>query len=139
MTQSPSTSNTVHIQSSYVPVDFETHEPGDPRIDLSEGTNARQLLEFLLETPTVGYTPAELAEETDVPRGSVGPTLKRLETAGLVRHKEPYWAAADDDRIASATAAFIGIEAAAATYRDDWYAKNDGWDEELPDLSDEGQ
>ena len=119
-----------------MPVDFETHEPGDPRVDLSEGTNARRLLEFLLETPTVGYTPAELAEETGVPRGSVGPTLNRLEAAGLVRHKGPYWAAVEDDRIATATAAFIGAETAAATYSDDWYAQNQEWDKELPDLSD---
>lgn len=120
-----------------MPVDFETHEPGNPRVDLSEGTNARRLLEFLLTTPTVGYTPAELAEETGVPRGSVGPTMNRLEAAGLVRHKEPYWAAAEDDRIAAATAAFIGVETASSTYSDDWYAQNDGWAEELPDLSDE--
>jgi len=120
-----------------MPVNFETHEPGSPRVDLSEGTNARRLLAFLLETPTVGYTPAELAAETDVPRGSVGPTLNRLETAGLVRHKEPYWAAADDDRLAAATASFIGLETVAATYSDDWYAQNEGWADELPDLSDE--
>jgi hypothetical protein len=120
-----------------MPVDFETHDPGDPRVDLSEGTNARRLLEFLLETPAVGYTPSELAEETGVPRGSIGPTLNRLEAAGLVRHKEPYWAAADDDRIASAAASFLGIEATADAYGDDWYARTDGWDEELPDLSEE--
>jgi DNA-binding GntR family transcriptional regulator len=97
------------------------------------------LLEFLLETPTIGYTPGELAEETGVPRGSVGPTLNRLEAAGLVRHKEPYWAAAEDDRIAAATAVFIGVETAAASYSDDWYAQNDEWAEELPDLNDEEQ
>lgn len=120
-----------------MPVDFETHEPGDPRVDLSDGTNARRLVEFLLANPGVGYTPAELAEETGVSRGSVGPTLKRLEDAGLVRHREPYWAAAEDDRIAAATAAFVGVENASATYSDDWYAQNDGWEEDLPDLSDE--
>ena len=122
-----------------MPVDFETHEPGNPRVDLSEGTNARQLLEFLLENPTVGYTPAELADETGIPRGSIGPTLQRLEKAGLVRHKEPYWASAEDGRIAAATAAFLGVETAASTYSDDWYAQNDGWADELPDLSDEEQ
>jgi predicted transcriptional regulator len=120
-----------------MPVDFETHDPGNPRVDLSEETNARRVLEFLLETPTVGYTPAEIAEETGVPRGSVGPTLNRLEAAGLVRHKEPYWAAPEDDRIAAATASFLGIETTASTYSDDWYAQNDEWAEELPDLSDE--
>ena len=120
-----------------MPVDFETHDANDPRVDLSEGTNARQLLEFLLATPTVGYTPAELAAETDVPRGSVGPTLNRLEAVGLVRHKEPYWAVADDERLAAATGSLIGMETVASTYGDDWYAQNEGWAEELPDLSDE--
>lgn len=123
----------------YVPVDFETHEPGTPRVDLSEGTNARQLLEFLLQTPGVGYTPAELASETGVPRGSVGPTLNRLEAAGLVRHKKPYWAAPEDGQIASAVAAFVGIESTADTHSEDWYAQNDGWDEELPDLSEDDE
>jgi len=120
-----------------MPVDFETHAPGDPRIDLSDGTNARRLLTFLLRTPTVGYTPAELAAETDVPRGSVGPTLARLEAAGLVRHKEPYWAAAEDDRIAAATAAFLGLGSITSTYTTDWYAQNTEWAEEAPDLSKE--
>ena len=120
-----------------MPVDFETHEPGNPRVDLSEGTNARQLLAFLLENSSVGYTPVELADETGIPRGSIGPTLQRLETAGLVRHKEPYWAAAEDDRIAAATAAFLGIDTVASTYSDDWYAQTEGWADELSDLSDE--
>ncbi len=120
-----------------MPVDFETHEPGSPRVDLKKGTNARRLLTFLLETPTVGYTPAELAAKTGVPRGSVGPTLNRLEAAGLVRHKEPYWAAPEDDRIAAATASFLGLETAAANYSDDWYAQNEGWAEAVPDLTDE--
>lgn len=72
--------------SNTVPADFETHEPGSPRVDLSEGTNARRLLSFLLERPGVGYTPAELADGTDVARGSVGPTLQRLETDQSWRH-----------------------------------------------------
>ena len=92
-----------------------------------------------MSNPGVGYTPAELADETAVPRGSIGPTLQRLEAAGLVRHNEPYWAAAEDDRIAAATAAFPGVEAATAAYTDDWYARNDGWADELPDLNDEEQ
>lgn len=118
-----------------MPVDFEKHEPGDRRIDLSEGTNARAILEVLLHEPGVGYTPSELAEQTGIPSGSVGPTLRRLEAAGLVRHKKPYWAAAEDDRIASATAAFLGVATASDSFDDDWYGQNDGWAENLPDLS----
>lgn len=120
-----------------MPVDFGSHDPDDSRVDLTEGTNARELVEVLMETPGIGYTPAELSEETGVPRGSVGPTLQRLDAAGLVRHKEPYWAAAEDDRIAAAIASYIGVEAAASEYDDDWYAQSDDWDQELPDLSDE--
>jgi hypothetical protein len=120
-----------------MPVDFETHDPDTPRLDLSEGTNARALLELLLSNPGVGYTPAELAAETDVPRGSIGPTLQRLERAGLVRHKEPYWAATSDERVASAVASFVGVESIGEAFGDDWYARNEGWDEDLPDLSEE--
>lgn len=117
-----------------MPVDFEQHEPGETRVDLSEGTNAREILQFLLEYPGVGYTPAELASETDVPRGSVGPTLQRLESAGLVRHREPYWAVTEDDKIASAVAAFVGVSLADSTFDDDWYARNEEWVEDVPDL-----
>lgn len=128
------------IQHKYnavtTPVDFETHTPGGTRVDLSEGTNARIILEFLLANRGVGYTPGELAEETDIARGSVGPTLQRLEDAGLVRHKEPYWAAAEDDRLAAAAASMLGLEAVGSRYSDDWYANNEGWDDDLPDLSD---
>lgn len=121
-----------------MPVNFDQHKPGGGRVDLSEGTNARALIEFLLQHPNIGFTQGELAEETGIPKGSVGPTLKRLKKAGMVRHKEPYWAAAEDDRIAAAAAAVLGINAADASFSDDWYAQNDGWEEEYPDLSGEG-
>lgn len=117
-----------------MPVGFERHTPDSPRIDLSEETNARRLLQFLLRHPGVGFTPSELATETGVARGSVGPTLDRLEAAGLVRHKEPYWAATEDDRLAAATASLLGLEAVADSV-DDWYAANEGWADDLPDLS----
>jgi len=95
-------------------------------------------MEFLLETPSVGYTPAELADQTEIPRGSVGPTLKRLEEAGSSTQK-PYWAAAEDDRLGSAIASFVGVETAASSFGDDWYAENEGWEEDLPDLSAEDE
>lgn len=120
-----------------MPVDFEKYSPEDGRIDLTPGTNARVLLAFLLENPEVGFTPAELHDQTDIPRGSINPTLARLERAGLVRHKGDYWAAADDDRIAAAAASVIGLTAVAETYDGDWYARNEGWSDDLADLSDD--
>lgn len=119
-----------------MPVDFETHSPEDGRVDLTEGTNARILLAFLLEHPGVGFTPAELHERTGVPRGSVNPTLSRLENIGLVRHKGDYWAAAEDDRLAAASASILGLRTAAERHDDDWYARNPGWADDIPDVSD---
>jgi DNA-binding IclR family transcriptional regulator len=122
-----------------MPVDFESHDPETPGVDLSEGTNARQLLTFLLDHEGIGYTPGELARETGVPEGSVGPTLARLERAGLVRHKQPYWAAVEDDRLAAATASVVGLTATADRFDGDYYARTDDWDDDLPDLSDEAE
>lgn len=77
-----------------------------------------------------------LHDQTDIPCGRINPPAP-LERAGLVRHKGDYWAAADDDRIAAATASVLGLAAVAETYDDDWYARNEGWSEDLEDLSDE--
>lgn len=118
-----------------MPVEFDTYSPDDGRLDLTDGTNAHTLLSFLLEHPDIGFTPAELHERTGVPRGSVNPTLARLEDAGLVRHKGEYWAAAEDDRLAAASAAVLGVQAASDAHGEDWYAHNPGWAEDLPDLS----
>jgi hypothetical protein len=118
-----------------MPVDFDTHSPEQGRLDLSEGTNAREILTVLLQHPGVGFTPAELHEQTGIPRGSIGPTLSRLEDAGLVRHKGDYWAAAEDDRLAAASAAVLGLQAIEERYSDDWYANNPDWAADLPDIS----
>lgn len=122
-----------------MPVDFETYSAENGRVDLTDGTNARKLLEFLLEHPGVGFTPAELHERTGVSRGSVNPTLSRLEDVGLVRHKGDYWAAAEDDRLAAASASILGVRSVAERHDDDWYARNSDWAEELPDVSEGGE
>lgn len=120
-----------------MPVDFRSYSADQGRLDLTEGTNARALLSFLLEHPGVGFTPAELHAETDVAQGSVNPTLSRLESAGLVQHEGNYWAAAGDDRLAAASASIVGLASVAEDYEDDWYGQNPNWAEDLPDLSDD--
>jgi hypothetical protein len=107
-----------------VPVDFEPQDAGTPRIDLLAESDARRLLAVLLEIPAAGYTPVELADQTGVPRENIRPTLNRLAAAGLACYTEPYWEAPEDDRIAVGTAAFIGVEPAASTETDDWYAQD---------------
>jgi hypothetical protein len=117
-----------------MPVKFDEYGEGQGRMDLSEGTNARRILSFLAAHPGLGFTPKEIHEETGVPRGSVGATLKRLEEQGLVRHKGNYWAAANDDRLASYFGAKLGMDAIEDRFGDDYYGQNPDWAEDLPDL-----
>lgn len=119
----------------HMPVDFESYQPNDLP---DEETNGRQILEFLADHPGKGYRPGELAGELDMPRGSVGTTLRRLEERGLVRHKGEYWAI-DPNGYDAASARSIGLAAVAEQFRGDHYDENADWDAELPDLDDREQ
>lgn len=81
-----------------MPIDIDRFEEGSTA-DLHAGgrTNAETLLAFLADSPDKAFTPKEIHEATDVPRGSVGVVLSRLEDRGLVRHRGDYWAITDDD------------------------------------------
>lgn len=106
-----------------MPVDFEAYDPNDGGrgFQLTEDSNAYAILQFLAEKPEHGFTPKEISERTGVPRGSVGTTLARLEERHLVRHKEPYWAIAEDDRLAAYASMLHGVEAAQERFgQEDW-------------------
>jgi hypothetical protein len=96
-----------------MPVDFREYEPDDGGLRLTEGSNAHTILQFLAAHPEQGFTPREIHEKTGIPRGSIGTTLSRLHEHGLVRHKEPYWAIEEDDRLAAYSGMLHGLEAAA--------------------------
>ena len=113
-----------------MPVDFESYHPNDLP---SEDTNGRRILEFLAENPGIGFRPSELAEELDIPRGSVGTTLRRLEQRGLVRHKGAYWAI-NVEAYDAQTASEIGLRAVAEQFEGDYYDRNGDWDEDLPSI-----
>jgi len=113
-----------------MPVDFENHQPNDlPR----EDTHGRRILEFLADNPELGFRPSELADELDIPKGSVGTTLRRLESRGFVRHKGDYWAINAEGYDAQ-TASAIGLAAVAEAFRGDYYDRNPDWADDLPDL-----
>lgn len=116
-----------------MPVDFEKYQPTDLP---DEDTNGRQILEFLAANPDTGYRAGELASELDIPRGSVGTTLSRLERRGLVRHKGAYWAI-DPDGYDAHAASLVGLETVAEQFEGDYYDENPEWDAELPDLSEQ--
>lgn len=105
-----------------MPVEFADYDPQptDFRWVHDADSNPRAILSFLSDNPETGFTPKEIAEATDVPRGSVGTTLSRLEEQGLVRHKEPYWAIAEDDRLAAFEAMLVSTESEVDREGDDW-------------------
>lgn len=117
-----------------MPVDFETYDPDRGRIDLDEGTNAHRILAFLVDHVDLGFTPKEIHQATGVARGSVGPTLRRLEEHGFVRHKGEYWAAVDDDRLATIASVALSMDAIEERFGDDWYGRNSEWADDLLDL-----
>ena len=94
-----------------MPVQFDSYDEDVGRIDLSEGSNARTILSFLAEHPEQGFTPSEIHDAIDVPYGSIGPTLSRLEKRGLVQHKAPYWALGHEDHLATYARMHSTIEA----------------------------
>lgn len=66
------------------------------------GTNAAVILKFLRKNPNKAFTQSEIAEETGVKAGSVGPTLVRLRERGRVDHRGEYWRISDHDRSSDA-------------------------------------
>jgi DNA-binding IclR family transcriptional regulator len=89
-------------------------------LDLQEGTQPYQILQFLAEHDDKAFTQTEIHEATDINRGSVGAVLSRLEDRGLVRHRGRYWAIGKDDRLASYAAQ---TQASSASTNDDCYGE----------------
>ena len=79
-----------------MPIDIDRFERSEETDLTSSGrTNAERILGFLAKNSEQAYTPKEIHEETEIPRGSVGVVLSRLEERGLVRHRGDYWAIAE--------------------------------------------
>lgn len=102
------------IQEMPIPADeFDALDDDSPSIDLSPETTQGTVLRYLLENADRAYRQRELVAALDVPAGSIGPTLTRLENHGLVDHRGRYWRVGDDEHaVASATA--LGSEIADA-------------------------
>jgi len=81
-----------------------------PRPDLSPETTQGVIYRFLLANADRAFRQREIVEAVDVPAGSVGPSLKRLEDHDLVEHRDRFWAIADSEH-ATASA---GHQSAAA-------------------------
>jgi hypothetical protein len=63
--------------------------------DLAPDTTLGAVYRFLLEHADQAFRQREIVLAVDIPKGSVGPTLKRLEEHGLVEHRDRFWTIAD--------------------------------------------
>jgi len=70
-------------------------EDGRALPDLSVDTTQGTVYRFLLENADQAFRQREIVAAVEVPEGSVGPTLKRLEQHGLVEHRDHFWTIAD--------------------------------------------
>ncbi len=66
-----------------MPIDLRIHDPDDP-ITIRPNTNKARIIKLLYRDTNLGYTPAEIRSEFDMPRGSVSTTLSRLQKDGLI-------------------------------------------------------
>lgn len=105
-------------------------EDGGP----TPGTNAHEILSFLEAHPDQAFTQSEIADATDVNRGSVGPTLVRLREDGRVDHRGTYWRVSDHAR--SVDAATGHAADVAASYEEEPMAY-DEWQEHAVDPRDD--
>jgi DNA-binding transcriptional ArsR family regulator len=84
-----------------MPIDIETFEREsgfDP-----EETNAERIVRFLARNDDRAFERGEIADATGIGPDAVSAVLSRLKERNLVRHKPPYWAIGDRERLASAT------------------------------------
>lgn len=80
-------------------------------LDLLPDTTQGKIYRFLIENAEQAFRQREIVDAVDVPQGSVGPTLDRLEQRGLVIHRGRYWAIADAEH-AVASAGLLGAATA---------------------------
>lgn len=111
---------------------FENIDEGSD--DPSPGTNAHEILSFLEQHPDQAFTQSEIADETDVTQGSVGPTLVRLRESGRVDHRGTYWRVSDHARSLDDAVAHAG--AVAASHEEDPFEYAD-WQDHAVDPRDD--
>ncbi len=68
-----------------MPIHLESH---DSDVDLDPGTTKSDIVAFLYRNPALGFRPAEISEELEIPRGTATTTLKRLYESDYVGKTE---------------------------------------------------
>jgi len=66
-----------------MPVDLREHDPNDA-LAIRPGTNKAAIIKLLYRDTNLAYTPAEIRDLLDLPRGTTSTTLSRLRDDGLI-------------------------------------------------------
>lgn len=66
-----------------MPIDLREHDPNDG-IDIRPGTNKAAIIKLLYRDTNLAYTPAEIRDALDLPRGTTSTTLSRLHDDGMI-------------------------------------------------------
>ena len=84
--------------------EFQTIDEDGPMLDLAPDTTQGKVYRFLLTSADKAFRQREIVDNVDVPQGSVGPTLQRLEQHGLIDHRRHYWKIADAEHAVGSAA-----------------------------------
>ena len=77
-----------------MPIHRKSH-PED--VDLKPGTTKSDIVVYLYQNPEWGYSPQEIRDALDIPRGTATTTLKRLSDEGYIgKTKDGYYHALSD-------------------------------------------
>lgn len=104
----------------------------DESLDLTEGSDARQVLSFLDQHAEQAYTRSEIADETGIPEERLDSILQRLHARRLVVHRGDHWAV-DEHRVASLAGMSHGFAVAEERYPPE---DKEAWDEYAVDKPD---
>lgn len=109
-----------------MPVDLRRHTP-DESINVRPGTNEAEILKLLYTAPHLGYAPAEIGEQLDIPRGSTSTTLSRLLDKGYIGKTSDglYHGLSDSPHIRRFAQSLVKLDKISTTY------PNAGFDEKL--------
>jgi len=74
---------TAYKRIQTMPVDLRDHDPDDT-LAIRPGTNKAAIIKLLYRDTNLAYTPAEIRDALDLPRGTTSTTLTRLHDDGLI-------------------------------------------------------
>lgn len=73
----------IQTHTTLMPIDLRKHDPDGP-ITIRPDTNKAKIIKLLYQNTDLGYTPAEVRKQLELPRGSSSTTLTRLHEEGLI-------------------------------------------------------